>query len=41
MPPQTTIVSLSREAATLFHLIPGRAGTALRHSPPEHIQVKY
>ena len=35
MPPQTTTVSFSREAATFFHRIAGRDGTAFRQFPPE------
>ena len=35
IPPQTTTVSLSRDAATFFQRIAGRDGTALRQFPPK------
>ena len=35
IPPQTTTVSLSKDAATFFQRIAGRDGTALRQFPPK------
>ena len=37
IPPQTTTVSLSRDAATFFQRIAGRDGTALRQFPPKNL----
>ena len=34
LPPQTMTCSALRAAAMLFHLMAGKAGTALRHNPP-------
>ena len=37
IPPQTTTVSLSKDAATFFQRIAGRDGTAFRQFPPKNL----